>query len=114
MPATLTTLARFWNQPAEHLAVAEQICYDGTPSHSERNWAEQNGWVAREFKVSLDSARQLLERGVPFAFTTVHPANAHEQAVIGCDDLRGSLLVRDPYFRHVVEFHAEKIGRAHV
>ncbi|TXT49746.1 MAG: TPR domain-containing protein [Limisphaerales bacterium] len=108
VPATLTTLARFWSQPAEHLAVAEQICYDGTPSHSERNWAEQNGWVAREFKVSLESARQLLERGVPFAFTTVNPANAHEQAVIGCDDLRGSLLVRDPYFRHVVEYHAEK------
>lgn len=108
VPATLTTLARFWNQPAEHLAVAEQICYDGTPSHSERNWAEQNGWVAREFKVSLDSARQLLERSVPFAFTTVQPANAHEQAIIGCDDLRGSLLVRDPYFRHVVEFLAEK------
>lgn len=108
VPATLTTLARFWKQPAEHLAVAEQICYDGTPSHSERNWAEQNGWVAREFKVSLASARQLLERGVPFAFTTVQPANAHEQAIIGCDDLRGSLLVRDPYFRHIVEFLAEK------
>jgi cellulose synthase operon protein C len=108
VPATLATLARFWSQPAEHLAVAEQICYDGTPSHSERNWAEQNGWAVREFKVSLASARQLLERGVPFAFTTVQPANAHEQAVIGCDDLRGSLLVRDPYFRHVVEYHAEK------
>lgn len=112
VPATLTTLARFWSQPAEHLAVAELICYDGTPSHSERNWAEQNGWTAREFKVSLDSARQLLERGVPFAFTTVNPANAHEQAVIGCDDLRGSLLVRDPYVRHIVEFHAEKVLEA--
>ncbi len=112
VPATLTTLARFWHRPAEHLTVAEEICYDGTPSHSERNWAEQNGWVVREFKVSLDSTRQLLERGVPFAFTTVNPANAHEQAVIGCDDLRGLLLVRDPYFRHVVEFRAEQILEA--
>lgn len=100
VPATLTTISRFWNRPAEHLQVAEAICYDGTPSHSERNWAETNGWVAREFTVTLGAARDLLDRGLPFCLTTVHPANAHEQAVIGYDEWRRSLLIRDPWFRN--------------
>jgi tetratricopeptide (TPR) repeat protein len=108
VPATLTTLSRFWNQPAQHLEVAEAICYDGTASHSERNWAQQNGWATREFKVTLAAARCLLDRGVPFAITTVQPANAHEQAVIGYDDYRESLLLRDPYSRNRWEMLAER------
>ena len=45
-PATLSALSRFWSVEADHLALAEAICYDGTPAHSERNWAEMNGFVA--------------------------------------------------------------------
>src|SRR5262249_20889514 len=55
-PATLAALSRYWKLPAEHLDVAEDICYDGTPDHRERFWAEQHGWTTREFTVSWDSA----------------------------------------------------------
>ncbi|HXX92996.1 MAG TPA: tetratricopeptide repeat protein, partial [Planctomycetota bacterium] len=103
-PATLSAISRYWSMPAEHLAVAERICYDGTPSHSERRWAEENGWVAREFTVTWASATALLDRGVPFTLTTVEPGNAHLQALIGYDDLRRTLLVRDPYERNWGEF----------
>src|SRR5438045_3490327 len=65
-PATLTAISSFWKRPAEHLNVAEEICYDGTPSHSQRTWAEKNGWIPREFTVTWDSAVALLDRGVPF------------------------------------------------
>ncbi len=109
VPATLTTLSRFWGRPADHLSVAEKICYDGTPSHSERHWAETNGWVTREFRITFDSARGLLDRGVPFCLTTVNPANAHEQAVIGYDDLRQSLLIRDPWYRNRYDIEAEAL-----
>ncbi|MFN7141801.1 MAG: hypothetical protein ACK4UN_20975, partial [Limisphaerales bacterium] len=51
-PATLTALSKFWGKQVEHVALAETICYDGTPAYSERSWAEKNGWVAREFKVT--------------------------------------------------------------
>ncbi len=109
VPATLTTLSRFWGRPADHLEVADAICYDGTASHSERHWAESNGWVAREFRITLDAARALLDRGIPFCLTTVNPANAHEQAVIGYDDLRRSLLIRDPWFRNRYDIEAEAL-----
>lgn len=104
VPATLTAISRLWNMPAEHLEVAEAICYDGTPSHSERNWAETHGWVTREFTVTWESAIALLDRGVPFTLATVAPGNAHLQAVVGYDARRGTLLVRDPYHRALGEF----------
>ena len=64
-PATLSSLSRFWSRAYDHLHVAEQICYDGTPAHSERNWAVKNGWIVREFTMTWDNARALIDRGVP-------------------------------------------------
>jgi tetratricopeptide (TPR) repeat protein len=103
-PATLSAVSRFWNRPAEHLDVAEKICYDGTPHHSERRWALDQGWHAREFTVTWNSARALIDSGVPFTLTTVQTESAHLQAVIGYDAARGTLLIRDPYERTHGEF----------
>lgn len=33
-PATLTAISKYWSMPAEHLQVAEEICYDGTSDYS--------------------------------------------------------------------------------
>lgn len=108
-PATLSAISRFWQMPADHLQVAEEICYDGTSNHSERVWAETHGWVTREFSVTEESAVALLDRGVPFTFTTVDPGNAHLQAVIGYDARRGLLTLRDPFFRSSGDALAEKM-----
>ncbi|HVK57313.1 MAG TPA: C39 family peptidase, partial [Candidatus Kapabacteria bacterium] len=108
VPATLTTLCRYWDKPADHLALAEKICYDGTPAHSERNWAEQNGFVTREFRVTAESAEALIDRGIPFTLTTSETTSSHLQAVIGYDRARETLYIRDPYVRHTNEFHTER------
>jgi tetratricopeptide (TPR) repeat protein len=99
-PATLSALTRFWGKEADHLEVADAICYDGTPDHLERAWARSNGWLAREFTVTWDAAVALLDRGVPFTLTTVETQSAHLQAVIGYDARRGTLLIRDPTLPH--------------
>jgi tetratricopeptide (TPR) repeat protein len=106
-PATIATLGRFWKMPADHLAVAQAICYDGTPIHVQRTWATQNGWSVREWTVTWESARALLDRGVPFVITTVDPGNAHAQAVTGYDELRQSLFIRDPSQPFVCEVLVE-------
>ena len=95
-PATLTAISLYWSKPADHLEVAEEICYDGTPHASERRWAVEHGFVAREFRVTWESAQALIDRAVPFTLTTVQPSSAHLQAVIGYDALRGTLVIRDP------------------
>jgi cellulose synthase operon protein C len=108
-PATLAALSRYWSMPADHLGVVEAICYDGTPDHSERHWAEQNGWATREFTVTWESAVSLLDRGIPFTFATSDATTGHLQAVIGYDAHRRTLLIRDPYMRHFGEALAEEL-----
>ena len=107
-PATFTTIARYWGRGVDHLGLAEAICYDGTPYHSERRWAEENGWVTREFTITPEAARTLIDAGMPFTLSTVQPGNAHCQAVIGYDEFRGVLLIRDPYYRSKGEFLTEE------
>ena len=107
-PATLSAISRFWSMPADHLELVESICFDGTPAHSERQWAEQNGWTVREFCTNWEDVVALLDRRVAFTLTTVEPANAHLQAVIGYDSRRRTLLVRDPYIRQLGEFDAQE------
>ena len=95
-PATLAAISRFWSMPADHLEVAEAICYDGTPDHRERSWAETNGWVTREFTVTREAAVALIDRGIPFTLTTIETMSGHLQAVTGYDARRGTILIRDP------------------
>ena len=108
-PATLTALSNYWGKSALHLEIAEKICYDGTPSHSQRQWAEQYGFVTREFSLTWEAAVKLIDCGVPFTITTVEPGNAHLQAVIGYDARRGTLLIRDPTFPSSGEGLAQEI-----
>ena len=103
-PATVAAISRYWSRPVEHLSLAEEICYDGTSAHSQRKWAEENGWHVREFTVEWPSAKALLDEGIPFCLSTVEPTSAHMQAVIGYDTRRNVLLVRDPYQRAMSEF----------
>jgi tetratricopeptide (TPR) repeat protein len=105
-PATLTALSRYWGRTVNHLEVAEEICYDGTAHHSERRWAESQGWWVREFTVDWATSQALLDAGVPFALTTTATQSGHLQAVIGYDDWRGSLLIRDPFKASANEFAA--------
>jgi tetratricopeptide (TPR) repeat protein len=102
-PATLTGLARFHGREAQHLEVAERICYDGTPDWAQRRWAEGEGFRVREFTVTWEAARALIDRGLPFSMATVEPGSAHLQAVVGYDEGRATLLLRDPSCRALTE-----------
>ncbi len=107
-PATLSAISTFWKTPVDHLALARRICYDGTPGHEERNWAEENGFVVREFRATWETAIALLDRGVPFALATVETSSAHLQAIVGYDGIRGTLFIRDPYQKHPTEAIGDK------
>ncbi|MEL6898755.1 MAG: C39 family peptidase, partial [Planctomycetota bacterium] len=108
-PATLAALSKYWDHPAEHLDVVEEICYDGTPAYSERRWANQQGFITREFRVTMESAKALIQRGVPFTLTTIDPGNGHLQGAIGYDTHRDSLILREPGERHFNEFAFEEV-----
>lgn len=108
-PATLSAISQFWKCPAAHMEVAEEICYDGTPHHSERRWANENGWRAVEFRVDWESATGLIDRGAPFTLTLSDVASGHLVAVIGYDRPRDLLLARDPTTPATVEINAREL-----
>ena len=112
-PATLAMLSAYHGVPAEHVAIAEAICYDGTSAASERSWAEDNGFHVREHTVTWDSATRLLDEGIPFTLTTQHPPDAHLQAVSGYDARRRTFLVRDPSIPIMVEMDADEMLEGH-
>ncbi len=107
-PATMTALCKFWGRNVDHLDIAERICYDGTPHHRQRQWAESNGFVVREFAVDWDAIRSLIDRSVPFTMVTIQPPTSHLIAVIGYDARRRTLVLRDPSLRHRTEMLADE------
>lgn len=108
-PASLTSLAAYYGRAIDHDALAEEICYAGTAGYRERRWAAENGFFAREFDVTLEAARALLERGHPFALTTRWTSQGHLQVVCGHDAARGTFLVRDPSTPWLVEANARAL-----
>ncbi|WP_299412178.1 tetratricopeptide repeat protein [Acaryochloris sp. IP29b_bin.148] len=106
-PATLTTLCAYWGESVDHHQIVETICYDGTSSYSERDWASQQGWSVCEFTVTWESTVLLINAGIPFTLSTVEATSAHLQAVIGYDSRFKTLIIRDPYERGIVECWAD-------
>lgn len=114
LPATLAMLRRFWELPADQLEVAEAICYDGTPTHRARAWVEGQGMYACEFALDWEIAVALIDRQIPFALFTSEATSGHAQVVIGYDDLRRTLILRDPGFPQIVELGVEHLLKRHV
>lgn len=108
-PATLAALTDFWKKPIQHEEIADRICYDGTLAHDERSWADENGFAAREFRISSQAAYDLINAGIPFSLTTLSATSGHLQAVVGYDSIGEVLLIRDPSSRTIVEATTEKL-----
>ncbi|MBL8752849.1 MAG: tetratricopeptide repeat protein [Planctomycetes bacterium] len=104
-PATMASLLAFFGIEVAQREIAAQITWDGTASHDELKWARQRGLVVRFFQWDADAARDLLDRGLPFAISTRFETNGHRQAVVGYDRVLDSFLLRDPtgHFRREVD-----------
>lgn len=102
-PATLASIAAYWGVERDHLEIAETICYEGTPWHKERGWAENNGFVTKEFRLTRGNLVTLIDRGLPFTLTTEWTTGAHLQACIGYDTRTDTVILRDPTERHYGE-----------
>ena len=102
-PATIAALTAYFGKAHDHLEIAEAICYDGTPWHKERQWCEEHGFAVREFPVTMEATKSLIDAGLPFTLTTQTIDSGHLQACIGYDEKLDLLLLRDPTLRHYGE-----------
>jgi len=112
-PATLAAISAFWKRCHDHLAIAAAICHEGTPWHKERQWAEDNGFAVREFRVTGESLQAVIDRGIPFTLSTSYITSGHLQACVGYDLRAGTVLVRDPTERHCREMDLDALLERH-
>lgn len=106
-PASLCSVAAYHGDPQDQRAIADAITYAGTPLWAQRRWAEERGYLVRELDVTLEAARALIDAGLPFVLSTFGTVDGHAQVVIGYDEARRSLLVRDPSVTELVELRAD-------
>ncbi len=112
-PATLAAITAYWGQAHDHLEIADAICHEGTPWHKERKWAEDHGFVTKEFRLTRESLVALIDRGLPFTLTTQWTTGAHLQACIGYDTRTDVVLLRDPTERHYGEMLLSALLKNH-
>ncbi|MCC7065785.1 MAG: tetratricopeptide repeat protein [Planctomycetes bacterium] len=113
-PATMASLLATFGVHEDQREIARQITVDGTASHDEMVWAEARGLVVRWFQFDADIARQLLDRGLPFAITTRFESSSHRQALVGYDRVLDTFILRDPtgnFRREVPTAWLERVAR---
>lgn len=103
-PASITSVCRYWNIAADHDAIVQAICYDGTADFKQREWARQQGLYVREFTLDWASAQTLLDREIPVMVSTRETTSGHAQVLVGYDVLRETLLFRDPSRDFICEY----------
>ncbi|GAL04663.1 TPR-repeat-containing protein [Photobacterium aphoticum] len=95
-PSSIAAVVRYWGEPADEDAIAEQICFQGTADHLQRQWLTDNGWSYVDFDLSLAAAEAVLSRGIPFTLVTTQGMSSHLQVVKGIDREAGYLYLMDP------------------
>ncbi len=56
-PASLASVAAYWQWDITHDEIVEAVCYGGTFSHTLRRWITDRGWLVREFRVTGNPSR---------------------------------------------------------
>lgn len=102
-PTVYDLLSRFWRHGMPNPPADAAPPQDGMPDAAERRRAEQAGWAAREFTLTIDAALGLLERGVPFLVTLVEAGFSQSRLVVGADRLKHTVLFVDHQDRHPSE-----------
>lgn len=106
-PATLAALSGYFGKAIDQQMIINSIWYGGTQDYDERKWALENGWHVVEFSLDWDSARALVDAGIPFAVGTVDADSAHLQALTGYDEQLGVFFIRDPFSPYEQEFQQQ-------
>jgi cellulose synthase operon protein C len=106
-PATIAALVQYWQRPISMEQIVDSICYDGTYDHTERSWALTNDFAVREFRITEEATRLLIDNQAPFAMATTEVGSGHLQAMVGYDEVRASFFIQDPSEPHYREVAAE-------
>ncbi|PIE22798.1 MAG: hypothetical protein CSA62_10835 [Planctomycetota bacterium] len=109
-PATLSAVLRFFGVDVPHDEVAGQISYSGTPDYRLHAFCKERGLVVRPFQFEPETAKRLIDLGLPFCLGTRGLETAHLQAIVGYDQALQVWLVREPGVHHWIEMKMDKLA----
>lgn len=110
--AALGYLLAFWTQQnPQPIPLPDPICPDGAPPTTDRCHALDQGYVVREFTVTIPAAVALLERGLPFLLTVVDGGYAQSSLVCGVDAFRESLYLRETHLPRDLELFYDRFAQ---
>jgi predicted Zn-dependent protease len=69
----------------------------------DRSRLERSGWRVREFSLTTDAVRTLIDKQIPFLLTLVEAGFPQSRLVVGFDAVRETIFFADPYERKPVE-----------
>ncbi|MGJ8640705.1 MAG: tetratricopeptide repeat protein [Opitutaceae bacterium] len=108
VPASIAAVTEYLGSPIDQTEIARELTYNGTRDSTERAWLERRGWTVREFSLTWDIARQLIDRDLPFTLTTRDLYASHMQAVMGYDAVQGIYYIREPGSPEKIEWLAKE------
>jgi tetratricopeptide (TPR) repeat protein len=110
--AALGYLLAYWTQqPPVPVPLPDPVCIDGVPPTADRRYALQQGYVVREFTVTIPVAQALLQRGLPFILTAVDGNYAQSSLVCGVDPFRESLYLREAHLLRELELLFQRFAQ---
>jgi tetratricopeptide (TPR) repeat protein len=110
-PASLAQVLAFHGDPVDHLAIADKVCFAGTPVRRQRACAEARGHLVVEFDVTMDAARRLVDARLPFLRTTASSTASHARVTFGYDLARDCLFTRDPALPSIGEVPGDALAK---
>jgi tetratricopeptide (TPR) repeat protein len=102
-PASAASILGYFEQAIDHTEIAAQITYDGTRDTDLIEWLRGAGFVVRTFNLEAGTAKQLIDRGLPFSISLRFVTSGHRTTVIGYDQMLGRIIMLDPGSRYLRE-----------
>lgn len=102
-PASAASILGYFEQAIDHTEIAAQITYDGTRDTDLIEWLRGAGFVVRSFNLQPGTAKQLIDRGLPFSMSLRFVTSGHRTTVIGYDQVLGRIIMLDPGSRYLRE-----------
>ena len=107
-PASAASILGFFDQAIDHSEIAAQITYDGTRDTDLIGWLRGAGFVVRSFNLEAGTAKQLIDRGLPFSISLRFVTSGHRTTVVGYDQMLGRIIMLDPGSRYLREIDEDE------
>lgn len=110
LPASLATVTGALGQPVEEEALGQALTFGGTSVWRAEDWLQARGYATVRLRYEAGVARTLVREAIPFVLLFSWDTSGHATAVVGGNELAGTLIVHDPSQTRLREFLLDRVA----